>query len=282
LCQKEHPLRISKALKFLLDESKPLPDRFERFYDLKGAGIWTTSQILSKWRPKKYAFVAFGGKTANPFMRDTLFDRLSPQQVETAREDVAIEYRIDPADYSPRTIKYLSLSKVLAEVKELLDLDYYWEIQNILWKAWKAQRRLPKDRRRQEGSGRVPSIDAIGKSAAEGMKIVKRFERKKGRTPDDTPSTRAVGYDIESEGGTSDVRYIEVKTRFGSYPVGLTENEYRAAKKLGNQYYLYVVTGNNEIQIIRNPASKCTIRPIRRVDYEVTDWKEKSKQVMDP
>jgi len=285
LCNDERPSRVSSALKFLLDESKSLPDRFERFYTLKGAGIWTTSQILSKWRPKKYAFVAFGGSRAKPFMKDTLFDRMSPRQLETAREDVVIEYGIDPADYSLGTIKYLLLSKVLAEVKELLALEYYWEIQNILWHAWNAQQRrpyqdrLPRDRRRGHRSGRVPSTEAIGESDAKGMEIAKRFEREEGRTPDDIFSTRAVGYDIRSESERGDVRYIEVKTRFGSFPVGLTENQYRTAMDLGNKYYLYVITGDNEMRIISNPVAKCAIQAIPSVDYQVVDWKRKGKRV---
>mgnify|MGYP001147726205 CR=1 FL=1 len=282
LCKEENPKRISKALRFLLMENKPLPDRFERFYRLKGAGIWTTSQILSKWRPRKYAFVAVGGK---PFMEETLFDRLSSLQLETAEEDAIIEHKIDPAHYSQGTTRYLTLSNIVAEVKELLNLDYYWEVQNTLWNVWRLSQqrprsaKLPKDRKKKRVAARVLSAEAVGESDARGMKIAMHFERNKGRKPDDTPSRLAVGYDIKSKSKTGAERYIEVKTRFGIFPVALTRNQYRVAKRYPNQYYVYVVTGNKEMYVVDDPARKCKIRPVPHVDYQLIDWHEKAKRV---
>lgn len=188
LRRSQSPSKVSEALRFLFDEKKPLPDRFEKFYRLKGLGIWTTSQILSKWNPRKYAFVA-SSSDKNTFMRKMIFDRLSHESLELAKEDALLTYGITEEDYLIGTVKYLQLSQVLAEVKELLELKYYWEIQNILWFAWKRRHRpLPKPdkkgRRAGHGAGYLLSAEAIGESDATGMKIVERFEKGRGWTPE--------------------------------------------------------------------------------------------------
>jgi len=287
LCREERSSRISNELHILLDEDKPLPDRFERFHRLRGVGIWTASQILSKWKPKSYAFVAVGSHRG-PFMEETLFNRLSNRQLQSFEQDAVINNRIDPANYEKATIRYLQLSQVLAEVKEVLGLEYYWEVQNLLWSAWKRRQVLPKRHSPAKGGlgekrlGRILSTEAIAESDAKGMEIVKKYEVREKRTPDTTPSTRAVGYDMVSKDGEGNAIYIEVKTRFGSFSrtlVALTETQRDAAESLRDQYYLYVVTGDNEIRIVADPARRCSMKPIRRIDYQLLDWQKKAKTV---
>ncbi len=70
-------------------------------------------------------------------------------------------------------------------------------------------------------------------------------------------SAENLGYDLESSG-----RHIEVKGRTGVGPVVLTPNEWIAAKRLGEAYYLYIVThalSEPRLHIIQNPAAK--LRP---------------------
>lgn len=289
LRKSQSPSKVSKALRFLFDEKKALPDRFERFYQLKGLGIWTTSQILSKWNPSKYAFIA-SSSNKNTFMRKMIFDRLRSESLELAKEDALLTYGITEEDYSIGTVKYLQLSQVLAEVKELLALKYYWEIQNILWFVWERRyqrqyRPLPKPSKKsmKDGlrGGYLLSTEAIGKSDATGMKIVERFERTRGWIPDRKPSTKPTGYDIISRSKCKHgaVRYIEVKTRFGPHRVALTENQHEVAKNLSKEYFVYVVTDKDKICIVRNPVSKCKIVPILRYEYQLEDWKSKCKVV---
>jgi hypothetical protein len=276
----QSPYKVSEALRFLFNEKKPLPDRFEKFYRLKGLGIWTASQILSKWNPRKYAFVA-SSTDRNTFMRKLIFDRLSPESLESAKEDALLTFGISEEDYFIGTIEYLQLSMILAEVKQLLGLKYYWEIQNILWFAWERRHKLPtpakKGKTPGHGIGYLLSTEAIGASDAAGMKIVQRFEKARGWAPDPKPSTRPVGYDILSRSKHGAVRYIEVKTRFGPHRVALTENQHRVARDLGKDYFVYVVTNKNKICIIRNPVAKCEIVPIRTYEYKLEDWVKKGK-----
>jgi hypothetical protein len=284
LCKDEPIGKINRALRFLLDEKKPLPARFQKFIQLRGAGTWTTSLILSKWRPTKYAFVALGGSGANPFMRKKMFDRLSGDQIERAQIGALARYGIEKeSDYWPPTIYYLTLSEILREAIELLNLRYYWEIQNILWDATRRSgHRLPADEMKLT---RILSAEAIGASDTKGMSIVKRYEMSQGRDPDDSYSLTDAGYDIESKKNGQVVRYIEVKTRFRSFswPVALTSNEYKIAKQLRERYYLYVVRGDNLLFIVKNPAESCTIKAIpREPDRELTDWERIGNRILVP
>jgi len=83
-----------------------------------------------------------------------------------------------------------------------------------------------------------------------------------------------IGYDLEvyekhvivglEENDVTKVRYIEVKAislAWSDEDVGLTRNEFRAAQKLGTEYYLYVVdraleSGPHSPYVVRNPAGK--------------------------
>jgi hypothetical protein len=74
------------------------------------------------------------------------------------------------------------------------------------------------------------------------MRVAMEYERKQGRTPKDVSKEIERHYDIESS-GDGEIRYIEVKGRAGKeVAVALTENEWRRAKELGEDSWLYIVT----------------------------------------
>jgi len=115
-----------------------------------------------------------------------------------------------------------------------------------------------------------PSLEKIG------MEVAMAYEREQGRIPTDV-SRENLGYDIRSV-GKDEVRYIEVKARAKKGPVTLTQNEWLMAHRLGEEYWLYVVTVEGEapkLWIIRNPAElpaeKKTV-----VQYEL-DWQKWAK-----
>jgi hypothetical protein len=67
------------------------------------------------------------------------------------------------------------------------------------------------------------------------------------------------------------VRFIEVKGRAAVGEVALTENEYKTAKRMGDDYWLYVVYNcatTPEIHLIQNPV-KQGWRPIAQVVHYV-------------
>ena len=110
------------------------------------------------------------------------------------------------------------------------------------------------------------------------MNKARKYEKKQGRTPIDV-SDRITGYDIESKDNSGKVvRYIEVKGRKSNVQVALTDNEYETALRLGNKYFVYVVTTKG-IQIVRNPAQSCGIEQANQVVWTLKNWQEKAINV---
>ncbi len=119
----------------------------------------------------------------------------------------------------------------------------------------------------QEASlGPDPAVERMG------MELAMAYERSQGRHPQDV-SAENLGYDIKSE-GAGEVRYIEVKARAESGPVVLTKNEWIMAHRLGDEYWLYVVTPlatPPKVWLIRNPA-RIPAKERVQVQYEIAHW----------
>ena len=109
-----------------------------------------------------------------------------------------------------------------------------------------------------------------------GMKIAMEFEISQGRKPIDV-STQNLGFDIRSESPDGTLRYIEVKARASEGKIALTPNEWLMAHRLGNEYWLYIITNatkNPELYTIQDPAAK--LQPEEEVEvvrYIVSNWK---------
>lgn len=109
-----------------------------------------------------------------------------------------------------------------------------------------------------------------------GMKIAMAFEISQGRKPVDV-SAQNLGFDIRSELPDGTLRYIEVKARAREGNIALTPNEWFMAHRLGNEYWLYVITNaikNPELYTIQHPAAK--LQPEEEVEvvrYIISNWK---------
>jgi hypothetical protein len=109
-----------------------------------------------------------------------------------------------------------------------------------------------------------------------GMRVAMEFELSQGRSPEDV-STQNLGFDIRSKAPDESFRYIEVKARTREGKIALTPNEWLMAHRLGNEYWLYVITNTAkapELYTIQNPAEK--LKPEEEVEvvrYIVTEWK---------
>ncbi len=98
-------------------------------------------------------------------------------------------------------------------------------------------------------------IEAIG------MQTAMEYERGQGQQPADV-SLEYLGYDIRS-GGPQEVRYIEVKAFATTGVVELTPHEWQMARRLGDEYWLYVVENcatNPILHPVRNPAATLSVR----------------------
>ncbi len=121
------------------------------------------------------------------------------------------------------------------------------------------------------GPGGPPDPDV----EAAGMRAAMEHERAAGRTPEDV-SRLNLGYDIRST-AADQVRYIEVKAHRTTGSVVLTPNEWLMARRLGADYWLYVVDNAltwPTLYAVQDPAGKLSPKEVLGVvRYVVTDWR---------
>ncbi|WP_176233468.1 helicase-related protein [Candidatus Hakubella thermalkaliphila] len=114
-----------------------------------------------------------------------------------------------------------------------------------------------------------------------GMEVALEYEKRQGREPEDV-HLENLGYDIRSRDEMENYRYIEVKARAREGAVALTPNEWLMAKRLKEEYWLYVIVNtatHPELYVIQNPATH--LKPEEEVSivrYIVKDWKNKSER----
>lgn len=97
-----------------------------------------------------------------------------------------------------------------------------------------------------------------------GMRIALAYEQENGRRAEDVAHENH-GFDLRSlryddDGALADVRYIEVKARAQSGAIRLSSNEWKKARRYGDQYWLFVVTHaateSPRLSRIQNPAAQ--------------------------
>jgi len=135
------------------------------------------------------------------------------------------------------------------------------------------------DRPEEGGMSRDDEVEEIG------MHVAMEYERNHGREPEDVAEEN-LGFDVRSvnrdETGVKEWRYIEVKGRAGEGAVALTENEWTMARRLGEEFWLYIVTNtksdNPDLHIIRDPASKLDPdeRTVVRYFVDQDDWQDQT------
>jgi hypothetical protein len=112
-------------------------------------------------------------------------------------------------------------------------------------------------------------VDAARRREIElaGMAVAMAYERAQGRQPEDV-SAENHGFDVrslryEEDGTLAEIRYIEVKARAQSGAIRLSANEWKKARRHGEQYWLYIITqaATNEPQLqqIQNPADQFSL-----------------------
>jgi len=116
------------------------------------------------------------------------------------------------------------------------------------------------------------------------MEFVMEFERRSGRVPEDV--SKYEHYDVRSyDPRTGDIRYIEVKGRWEpTLVVELTETEFGYAKKLGNNYWLYIVydigSGKPKLVMVRDPVNNVVWQPIPEYRYRVAGIKREAAETV--
>lgn len=105
------------------------------------------------------------------------------------------------------------------------------------------------------------------------MEVVMTYERRNGRYPRDVSNGNS--WDIEADDAEGVIeRYIEVKGRgpAEAEEVMLTEPEWEAARRLGDQHWLYIVRlGDGMMWRIQNPYNKLRPKELKRWIVRVQD-----------
>jgi superfamily II DNA or RNA helicase len=108
---------------------------------------------------------------------------------------------------------------------------------------------------------------------AAAMRLVLDYEARQGRCPRDMHQDHS--WDIEADDAHGVVlRYIEVKGRGPADAdiVELTEPEWQAARRLGDQHWLYIVRlADSMLWMIQNPYARLQPRELKRWQVRVSD-----------
>ncbi|MEM3806086.1 MAG: DUF3883 domain-containing protein [Desulfurococcus sp.] len=121
--------------------------------------------------------------------------------------------------------------------------------------------------------GQAAPPDVVEEVEKKAMEYAMEFERRNQRVPEDV--SKKEHYDIRSvDPRTGEIRFIEVKGRSPiDVAVELTETEYEYGKRIGNNYWLYVVycfsTGSPRLLAIRDPVNKAKWRTVEVKKYRL-------------
>lgn len=165
------------------------------------------------------------------------------------------------------------LARVQAELEQaghiLLTAPDVLGVALVLPAPVAARRDAELDERRPAGvpMRRDPAVEQAA------MQIVMEHEKMQGRYPRDVHEGNS--WDIESEDAAGIVtRFIEVKGRGpeGADEVWLTDPELKAARRLGDRHWLYIVRlGDGMIWMIQNPATKLQPKEVKRWTVSISD-----------
>ena len=122
---------FNSRLRRLLFSSESLAERVNQFLELKRVGMLTVSHFLCAFSPTEYPEI--GWQTFDVLELDST-------QLNMAYKQALREHNIpSPQDYRDDTIEYLSDMIIFREIKNLLNIEYYNHINNLLWLVWLAR-----------------------------------------------------------------------------------------------------------------------------------------------
>jgi hypothetical protein len=108
-------------------DEAPFPKRVDDFFKLKSIGTQTLSPFLVAFDPSKYPLIT-------SLTKDAL--ELDAEQEQSARVMAVERFGIaQPQQYLERTIGFLRDFVIFEQVKELLELEKYTAVNNLIWFA---------------------------------------------------------------------------------------------------------------------------------------------------
>lgn len=135
---------FNSKLRNLIHGSGAFPERVNDFFKLKSIGIQTLSQFLVASDTRKYPFVTSQAKEVLA---------ISSEQDQAAREDALELFQIkNPENLLERTLDYLRDYVVFQSIKNLLNLEKYTQVNNLLWFAYDRDEEGPEEVVKSYGS----------------------------------------------------------------------------------------------------------------------------------
>lgn len=137
------PDEFNTKLRELIHGKEPFPNRVNNFFKLKGIGIQTLSQFLVAADTRKYPFITM--------TKDTL--GISSEQDQAALLDAIELFDIkDTGSFLDRTLDYLRDFVIFQCIKNLLNLEKYTQVNNLLWFAFDQEEQGPEEVIKSYGS----------------------------------------------------------------------------------------------------------------------------------
>jgi hypothetical protein len=119
---------FNKQLRSLIHSTAPFSERVDNFFKMKGIGIQTLSQFLVAADTTKYPFVTNQTKDALS---------INSEQDQAALSDALDMFGVkNPDNLLDRTQDYLRDCVIFQAVKNLLSLEKYTTVNNLLWFAF--------------------------------------------------------------------------------------------------------------------------------------------------
>ena len=231
-------------------------------------------------------------QTLTPFLNEVNTQRTSENQVISKHMEISLRELIhrqnlqladlvskqQSGDTSPGLAGNIAqaeqhlddLNLRLTQRRDELEMERQCTIGDInhFGRAWI----LPHPERTSPGIAPMVRDDEIEQIA---VQEATRYEEARGWVVESVESDNR-GFDLISRklslgdaNNFADVRFIEVKGRAQVGEVALSDNEYKTAQRLGEDYWLYVVYNcatKPELLVVRNPARLCW-KPVMRVEH---------------
>ncbi len=126
---------FNAKLRNLVHGTRPFPERVDGFFKLKSIGVQTLSQFLIAADSRKYPLVTSQTKEVL---------NISSEQDEAALEDALELFQVrNRGDLLDRTLDYLRDSVIFKAAKDLLALEKYTAVNNLIWFEFAAEEEGP-------------------------------------------------------------------------------------------------------------------------------------------
>ncbi|HOI77049.1 MAG TPA: endonuclease NucS [Methanofastidiosum sp.] len=145
LLYRDNIKEFNSHLRYLIHGDEQLfPERIDNFLRLKGMGVHTLSHFLTASDNFKYPIITAQNKEAM---------NISSEQDEAAREDALSMFNVSADNkYFDRTIEYLRDFIIFQSAKELLNLENYYLLSDILWYGYDEEDGGPEEALKAYGS----------------------------------------------------------------------------------------------------------------------------------